>query len=152
MQLRYFRRTLFTANCHKEDSLSAGDSVFRLTTGLGLMILAPLCSWSSGDVAFRFRATGSTSRSRRGVVRGLGAGSRDVGGLADGSTKTWSRFPAGDEGAAGGGNAEGPAGGSRTTTFAPLCRPWRSVQIGHQNPQGCGKVDREIAQVYEPPV
>ena len=35
-----------------------------------------------------------------------------MGGLAGGPTKTSWRFPAGDEGVAGGGDAEGPSGGS----------------------------------------
>ena len=35
----------------------------RLTTGLGLMILVPGFSWTSGNVALHFKATGSTDLS-----------------------------------------------------------------------------------------
>ena len=76
------------------------------------MIRAPGLSWTNGDVAFRFRATGSTGLSRRVVVGRLGAGSREVGVLAAGLSKTSCFRLAGIEGAARGGDAEGTAGGS----------------------------------------
>ena len=73
-----------------------------LTTGLGLVVLSPeLCLWTSGEVACLFWTTGSTSWSRRGLVRGLGARSGEVGGLASGSTKTSCCFKVCDDDAAG---------------------------------------------------
>ena len=63
---------------------------------------------NSGDVALRYRDTSSTDLSRRGVSRGLDIGIRKVGGFAGGSTKI-AGLLAGDEGAAGNGDAEGPA-------------------------------------------
>ena len=62
-----FVTSVFIAKCHDEGSVVSGGGVFFFTTGLGLMILASFCSWTSDEVVFLFRTSGpsrSTTKPR----------------------------------------------------------------------------------------
>ena len=112
-----FVTSVFIAKCHDEGSVVSGGGVFFFTTGLGLMIIASFCSWTSDEVVFLFRTSGPSRSTTKPRSRKLYIG------LACHCAKLSCRFLAGGECVTG--VSRGPDGGNRTIVLE--LRPRMSI-------------------------